>query len=149
MPPNEARTRSDDPFISLVVPVLDEEDCVDEFARRAREAAERAGVRYEILFIDDGSRDATPDRIARLRESDANVKTIRFTRSFGHQAALAAGLLYAGGDAVVTLDGTPPSCWASCSRTGVGAPMSCTHCAASRWRSAQAGSTASGGSSTT
>jgi dolichol-phosphate mannosyltransferase len=105
MPPSEARTRSDDPLISLVVPVLDEEDCIDEFARRAREAAERVGVRYEILFVDDGSRDATPDRIARLRESDPNVKTIRFTRSFGHQAALAAGLRYAGGDAVVTLDG--------------------------------------------
>jgi glycosyltransferase involved in cell wall biosynthesis len=105
MPPSEAKTRSDDPLISLVVPVLDEEDCIDEFARRAREAAERAGVRYEILFVDDGSRDATPDRIARLRESDPNVKTIRFTRSFGHQAALAAGLCYAGGDAIVTLDG--------------------------------------------
>ena len=105
MPPSEARTRSDHPLISLVVPVLDEEDCIDEFARRAREAAERAGVRYEILFVDDGSRDATPDRIARLRESNPNVKTIRFTRSFGHQAALAAGLHYAGGDAIVTLDG--------------------------------------------
>ena len=105
MPPSETKTRSDDPLISLVVPVLDEEDCIDEFALRAREAAQRAGVRYEILFIDDGSHDATPDRIARLRESDPNVKTIRFTRSFGHQAALAAGLRYAGGDAIVTLDG--------------------------------------------
>jgi dolichol-phosphate mannosyltransferase len=105
MPRSEARTRAEDPLISLVVPVLDEEDCVDEFARRARAAAERVGVRYEILFVDDGSRDATPERIARLRESDPDVKTIRFTRSFGHQAALAAGLRYARGDAVVTLDG--------------------------------------------
>jgi dolichol-phosphate mannosyltransferase len=102
---SEARTRSDDPLISLVVPVLDEEDCVEEFARRADEAAQAAGVRYEILFIDDGSRDETPQRIADLRVNDPQVKTIRFTRTFGHQAALAAGLWYAGGDAVVTLDG--------------------------------------------
>ena len=52
------------PEISVLVPVLDEEDCVDEFARRTREAAECAGVRYEILFVDDGSQDATPERIA-------------------------------------------------------------------------------------
>lgn len=100
-----AKQRPDDPLVSLVVPVLDEEDCIDEFVRRASAAARRAGVRCEILFVDDGSRDATPERIAALHETDPAVKTIRFTRSFGHQAALAAGIAYARGDAVITIDG--------------------------------------------
>jgi len=97
--------RPDVPFVSLVVPVLDEESCIEEFARRARKSLSEAGVRYEILFVDDGSRDTTPGRIAAANAADPGVKTIRFTRSFGHQAALAAGLHFARGDVVVTLDG--------------------------------------------
>jgi dolichol-phosphate mannosyltransferase len=105
--------RPADALLSFVVPVLDEEGCVDEFVRRARAAAAKAGVRYEILFVDDGSSDATPDRIEAHRADDPQVKTIRLTRSFGHQAALVAGLRHAKGDAVVTLDGDlqhPPEC---------------------------------------
>jgi dolichol-phosphate mannosyltransferase len=105
--------RPQSPLISLVVPVLDEEGCIEEFVRRSRAAAEQAGVSYEIIFVDDGSRDATPERIAAAAEQDPAVKTVRFTRSFGHQAALSAGLRYASGDAVVTLDGDlqhPPEC---------------------------------------
>jgi len=105
--------RPPDALLSFVVPVLDEEGCIDEFARRARAAAAEAGMRYEILFVDDGSRDGTPHRIAALRERDPGIKTLRLTRSFGHQAALVAGLRHARGDAVVTLDGDlqhPPEC---------------------------------------
>jgi dolichol-phosphate mannosyltransferase len=94
-----------DPLVSLVVPVLDEEGCVDELARRVAAVMTAHATRYELLFVDDGSRDRTPERIAEVQRRDANVRTIRFTRSFGHQAALAAGLRYARGDAVVTLDG--------------------------------------------
>jgi dolichol-phosphate mannosyltransferase len=93
------------PLVSVVVPVLDEEGCVDELVRRVQQAATDGAFQVEILFIDDGSRDATPERIAKLRASDPSVKTIRFTRSFGHQAALSAGLAHARGDAVVTMDG--------------------------------------------
>jgi glycosyltransferase involved in cell wall biosynthesis len=105
--------RPADALLSFVVPVLDEEDCIDEFARRARAAATEAHVRYEIIFVDDGSSDATPQRIQALRAEDPAIKTIRLTRSFGHQAALVAGLRHARGDAVVTLDGDlqhPPEC---------------------------------------
>jgi glycosyltransferase involved in cell wall biosynthesis len=98
-------TRSDNPLISIVAPVLDEEDCVDEFARRVREALAPEGLGYEILFVDDGSTDRTPERIAELHAADPAVKSIRLTRSFGHQAALIAGLRHARGDAVVTMDG--------------------------------------------
>lgn len=97
--------RPDDPLISLVVPVLNEEGCIDEFVRRAQTAASDAGVRCEILFVDDGSTDRTSERIAALHARDESVKTIRFTRSFGHQAALSAGLQHARGDAVITMDG--------------------------------------------
>jgi dolichol-phosphate mannosyltransferase len=102
-----------DALVSFVVPVLDEEGCIDELARRVRAAAAAAGVRYELIFIDDGSSDATPDKIAELRSRDREVKTLCLTRSFGHQAALVAGLRFASGDAVVTLDGDlqhPPEC---------------------------------------
>jgi dolichol-phosphate mannosyltransferase len=105
--------RPADPLLSFVVPVLDEEGCVDELVRRVRAAAHQAGVRYEVLFVDDGSRDATPERIAALHLGDPAVKAIHLTRSFGHQAALVAGLRHATGDAVVTLDGDlqhPPEC---------------------------------------
>jgi glycosyltransferase involved in cell wall biosynthesis len=105
--------RQQNPLISLVVPVLNEEGCIEEFVRRSREAAALAEVRHEILFVDDGSSDATPERIAQEAKRDPAVKTVRFTRSFGHQAALSAGLRYASGDAVVTLDGDlqhPPEC---------------------------------------
>ena len=97
--------RPETPTISVVVPVLDEQDCVAELVRRVRAALAEAGVRGEILFVDDGSRDETAARIAALRAEDASVKAIHFTRSFGHQAALCAGLRFAKGDAVVTMDG--------------------------------------------
>lgn len=97
--------RPPDPLISIVVPVLDEEGCIDELARRVGEVMRAERARYELLFVDDGSRDATPERIAAAQRRDESVRTIRFTRSFGHQAALCAGLRYAQGDAVVTMDG--------------------------------------------
>jgi dolichol-phosphate mannosyltransferase len=89
-----------------VVPVLDEEGCVDELARRVGEALAGTGVEHEIVFVDDGSRDRTPEKLADLHKADPErVRWVRFTRSFGHQAALAAGLRHARGDAVVTMDG--------------------------------------------
>ncbi len=100
-----SRPRPHTPSLTVLVPVLDEEECVAELARRVFDALAAAGVRGEILFIDDGSRDATAARIAALRAADPRVAAIHFTRSFGHQAALSAGLRFARGDAVVTMDG--------------------------------------------
>ena len=97
--------RPSDPLVSIVVPVLDEEECVDELVRRVAAVMGELRARYELLVVDDGSRDGTPDRIAAAAMRNESVRTIRFTRSFGHQAALAAGLRYARGDAVVTMDG--------------------------------------------
>lgn len=99
------RERPSQPLVSVVVPVLNEQDCVGELVRRVREAIASTGARHEILFVDDGSRDATPLRIHELRSEDESIRMIRFTRSFGHQAALLAGLRFAKGDAVVSMDG--------------------------------------------
>ncbi len=99
------KTRPDNPLVSIVVPVLNEEGCVAELARRVASALANANTRYELLFVDDGSTDGTALAIAETRKTDPAVKTIRFTRSFGHQAALAAGLDRASGDAVVIMDG--------------------------------------------
>ncbi len=97
--------RSPRPLVSVIVPVLDEQGCVGELARRVREALVPTDSRYEIVFVDDASRDATPERILDLRAGDDAIRMIRFTRSFGHQAALLAGLRFARGDVVITMDG--------------------------------------------
>ncbi len=96
---------SEMPLVSIVVPVLNEEGCVLELVRRVQAMAEGCGIRPEILFVDDGSSDRTPEVVAEARERFEFVKSIRFSRSFGHQAALAAGLQAAAGEAVVTMDG--------------------------------------------
>jgi len=94
-----------DTLVSVVIPVFDEEDCVVELKERLFDVAVAAGVSLEAVFVDDGSKDRTLQRIMEMRSRDDRVKVIRFTRSFGHQAALCAGLRFARGDAVVTMDG--------------------------------------------
>jgi dolichol-phosphate mannosyltransferase len=93
------------PLLSVVVPVLNEGPCLEELAQRIHAVAREQALEYELIFIDDGSRDDTPDRITALRTQRPEIRSIHFTRSFGHQAALAAGLLQARGSAVVTMDG--------------------------------------------
>jgi dolichol-phosphate mannosyltransferase len=100
-----ANVRPDNPLISIVVPVLDEEDCVEELVSRVREALVNENVRHEIVFVDDGSTDGTWERLTAQNAANSSVRAIRFTRPFGHQAALIAGLRHAKGDAVVTMDG--------------------------------------------
>ena len=98
-------TRPLDPLISLVVPVLNEEKCVGEFLERSRAALQPITTRFEIIMIDDGSTDGTRGIIESLRQTHPELKSIHFTRNFGHQAALMAGVEFATGDALITLDG--------------------------------------------
>jgi dolichol-phosphate mannosyltransferase len=90
-------------LLSVVAPMFDEEGNVEAFYERVRTALGR--VPFEMVLVDDASRDSTPELLARLADSDPRVKVLHLSRNFGHQAALTAGLEYASGDVVVMIDG--------------------------------------------
>ena len=90
-------------LLSVVAPMLDEEALAAEFHRRMTSALE--GLEYELIVVDDGSTDATPEILADLASRDPRLRVLRLSRRFGHQLALTAGLDAARGDAVVMLDG--------------------------------------------
>lgn len=92
------------PTISVIVPVYNEELVIEESYRRITEVIKKAGEPYEIIFINDGSRDKTLEIISGLCESDESVKLINFSRNFGHQPAITAGMDYSSGDAVIIID---------------------------------------------
>jgi glycosyltransferase involved in cell wall biosynthesis len=91
--------------VTVVVPVLDEEGSVGELAARVAGVLERTGRSFEIVFVDDGSRDGTAERIREARERDPRVKLVRLRRNFGKAAALSAGFDHSAGRLVVTMDG--------------------------------------------
>ena len=91
--------------VSLVTPVFNEEECLERFYRRARAALESCGLTgFEMVFIDDGSTDRTPEILRRLSAEDAAVKILTLSRNFGHHPAVFAGLQFASGDVIVMLD---------------------------------------------
>jgi glycosyltransferase involved in cell wall biosynthesis len=90
--------------VSVVLPVLDEVESLGVLHRELTEALERLGRPYEILFIDDGSRDGSFQLIEKLTIEDPRVRGFQFRRNFGKAAALAVGFREAQGDIVVTLD---------------------------------------------
>jgi glycosyltransferase involved in cell wall biosynthesis len=92
------------PFVSIVIPVLNEEENVEPLYERLRDVLDREASRREILYVDDGSTDATAAKIKALHEKDPSVKLICLSRNFGHQLALTAGLDHAQGDVCVTMD---------------------------------------------
>lgn len=89
--------------ISVVVPVFNEEAVVEEFHRRATAVLKGLGD-YELIFVDDGSRDSTLAHLLKLRAADPRVKVLELSRNFGHQSALTAGLEAARGRACVAID---------------------------------------------
>ena len=91
--------------ISLVVPMYYEEKVVDECYKRLNKTLEELkGYTHEIIFINDGSKDKTFELLSKIAKKDKNVKIISFSRNFGHQCAVTAGLKYVTGDAVVIID---------------------------------------------
>lgn len=91
--------------ISFVVPVFNEEENIREFHRRLTQVMAPLPYDYEILFIDDGSKDRTSQLIRELAEKDPHVQGYVFARNFGHQLALTCGLDQSTGDAVISMDG--------------------------------------------
>src|SRR5918996_5997858 len=93
------------PRFSVVVPVRDEEEVLPDLARRLAAALDGLGGDWEVILVDDGSRDATYGLAVELHTRDPRFKVVRLSRGFGHQVALSAGLDLSRGDAVVTMDG--------------------------------------------
>jgi len=93
------------PLLSIVIPCFNEEACAPEMARRLSAAMEAVDADWEAIFVDDGSTDATGERLAELAGADSRVGYIAFSRNFGHQMALLAGMSRARGAAVISLDG--------------------------------------------
>lgn len=90
--------------ISVVVPLFNEAESLPELHDRITAALEESGKSFEVLYIDDGSRDASFETIRRLRENDDRVRAVRFRRNYGKSAALAVGFEASRGDTVVTMD---------------------------------------------
>lgn len=94
----------DNPLLSVVVPVYNEQEVIAETAKRLRGVLDGMSVDYEIVFVNDGSRDGTLSVLRPLCEADARLKLVNFSRNFGHQIAITAGMDMTWGDAVVVID---------------------------------------------
>jgi undecaprenyl-phosphate 4-deoxy-4-formamido-L-arabinose transferase len=92
------------PALSIVIPVFNEAQSLVALHQRLARTLETIGLPYEIIFVDDGSRDESADVLRALRARDAAVRMIRFNRNYGQHAALFAGMERARGDIIVTLD---------------------------------------------
>jgi glycosyltransferase involved in cell wall biosynthesis len=90
--------------LSVVTPMYNEREAVDHFVGRLRPVLDGLGVTYEVVAVDDGSRDATVARLMQLREDWAQLRVISLRRNVGHQTALRAGLHSARGEYVVSID---------------------------------------------
>lgn len=92
------------PVLTVVVPMFDEEDVLPLFVERLRPVVDGLGASYEVLVVDDGSRDRTPVLLQRHRHTWPELRVLRLRANAGHQAAISAGLARSRGDYVVTID---------------------------------------------
>jgi glycosyltransferase involved in cell wall biosynthesis len=90
--------------LSIVVPVFNEEAVLPETYRRLTAVMEKLKEPYELLFVNDGSKDKSGVILEELAQKDRRVRVVHFARNFGHQAAITAGMDYARGEAVVVID---------------------------------------------
>lgn len=92
------------PVYSVVVPLYNEEPVIHESYRRLKEVMDSTKESYEIIFINDGSEDCTRDKVENICKEDEKIKLVNFSRNFGHQAAITAGMDVAIGKAIVVID---------------------------------------------
>jgi len=93
-----------DPLISVVVPLYNEEEAIDELYRQLTEALTAYGAPYEVIVADDGSTDGSFEKLKAIHQRDERWRIIRFRRNFGQTAGFAAGFDRARGDVVITID---------------------------------------------
>ncbi len=98
------RRRAGDPLLTLVVPVFNEEQTAPHFVETVNRVLGATALRFEILFVEDGSTDRTRERLRALAACHRHVSFIAFSRNFGKEAALTAGIDHARGDVVIPID---------------------------------------------
>ncbi|HZK35206.1 MAG TPA: glycosyltransferase family 2 protein [Bacillota bacterium] len=89
---------------SIVVPMYNEEEVIAETCKRLKKVMDGSGDNYELIFVNDGSKDKSANIIGDMARADSRIKLIDFSRNFGHQIAVTAGLDYSVGQAVVIID---------------------------------------------
>ncbi len=90
---------------SIVIPIYNEEETIPELHRRLKAAIDRFDDAAEVIFVDDGSRDSSFDQLSDIHRRDSRFKALRFSRNFGHQTAISAGIDFAVGNPVILMDG--------------------------------------------
>ena len=92
------------PVYSVVIPAYNEQEVIKVTYDRLTKVMKEMGESYELIFINDGSKDSTAELIAEFCENDSSVKLINFTRNFGHMPAISAGMEHAKGQAIFVID---------------------------------------------
>lgn len=92
-------------MLSIVIPVFNEEDNISALYERVSAGANACHEDYEVIVVDDGSHDATAELLQSVNRRDARWKIVSFSRNFGHQTAVSAGIHYSQGDVVAVMDG--------------------------------------------
>ncbi len=93
------------PHLSVIAPMTNEEDNVDPLYEALTTALDPTGMDYEMVLVDDGSKDSTLAKAIQIAQNDPRVKVVKFRRNCGQTAAMAAGIEYASGEVLVTMDG--------------------------------------------
>lgn len=105
------------PILSVVIPCFNEQAVLPILRQKLLDALGGIDLEWEIILVDDGSSDSTPEILSRIHHEDSRFKVISLSRNFGHQTAISAGLAYGAGDAIAILDADlqdPPELLASC-----------------------------------
>lgn len=98
------RRRKAQSMLSVILPAYNETGLISRAAERIGDILRGAGIQYELIFVDDGSTDGTWEEIAKVTESNGSVRGVGFSRNFGKEAAIFAGLEAADGDCCAVMD---------------------------------------------
>ncbi len=91
-------------MISIIIPIYNEEEVLPTSYERIKEVAENLGEKYELVFVNDGSKDKSLELLKDISEKDKNAVVLSFSRNFGHQAAVSCGMEHCKGDAAIIID---------------------------------------------
>src|SRR4051812_25203945 len=92
------------PTVSVAIPIYNESENLPELRRRLTTALELTGQDWEVIFVNDGSRDNSPELLRQYHEEEPRFRVIYFSRNFGHQPAITAGVHAARGKCVILMD---------------------------------------------